>query len=123
MPYSGYSGLTLSFRTLSLGGFEALNECIFFHRENRTLILTDAAFHFNERSPLLTQLAFKITGSYDTLSPSLLECIATTEKGIVRKSVAQILQWDFERVVVAHGSIVGRNGKEKFRRGYEQFLG
>ena len=57
------------------------------------------------------------------LEPSILEWIATTDKEQVKKSVEKILCWDFERVVVAHGRIVERNGKEKFKQGYEKFLG
>lgn len=111
------------FRTLSLGGFDSLNECVFFHAASRTLILTDTAFHFDESFPLVTQLATRVLGSYKHLRPSWLERIATTEKEKVRASVGQVLAWDFERVIVAHGSIVEQNGKEKLRQGYEQFLG
>ena len=111
------------FRTLGLNGFDSLNECVFFHAASRTLILTDAAFHFDESFPILTQLATKVLGGYKSLSPSLLEKIATTEKKKVRKSIRQILGWDFERVIMAHGSIIEQNGKEKFKRGYEKFLG
>jgi hypothetical protein len=111
------------FRTLGLSGFDSLNECVFFHSASHTLILTDTAFHFDESFPALTQFATRVLGGYKSLSPSLLERIATTEKEKVRKSVEKILGWDFERVIMAHGSIVEQNGKEKFKEGYEQFLG
>lgn len=111
------------FRTIGLTGFDSLNECVFFHSASRTLILTDTAFHFDDSFPALTQFATKIIGGYKSLSPSLLERIATTEKEKVRQSVEKILCWDFERVIVAHGSIIEQNGKEKFKQGYEQFLG
>jgi Domain of unknown function (DUF4336) len=111
------------FRTLGLSGFDSLNECVFFHAASRTLILTDTAFHFDDSFPALTQFATRLLGGYKSLSPSLLERIATTEKEKVRNSVAKILRWDFERVIMAHGSIVEQNGKEKFQQGYEQFLG
>ncbi|MGC1306887.1 MAG: DUF4336 domain-containing protein [Phormidesmis sp.] len=111
------------FRTLGSAGFESLNECVFFHLPSRTLILTDIAFHFDESFPPLTQFATRITGGYKRLSPSLLEKIATTDKEKVRSSVERVLKWDFERVVMAHGSIIEQGGKEKFRQGYERFLG
>lgn len=111
------------FKTLSLSGFDALNECVFFHPASRTLILTDTAFHLDESFPLLTQFASKVTGGYKQLSPSLLEKIATTEKESVKRSVEKVLHWDFERVIMAHGSIIERHGKEKFRQGYNNFLG
>jgi hypothetical protein len=68
------------FRTLSLRGFDSLNECVFFHPVSRTLVLTDTAFHFDESFPLVTQFATRVLGGYKSLSPSLLERIATTEK-------------------------------------------
>ncbi|ESA33249.1 methanol glmu [Leptolyngbya sp. Heron Island J] len=123
-PWSGIEYVFLDgFRTLGLNGFDSLNECVFFHAASRTLILTDAAFHFDESFPILTQLVTKVIGGYKSLSPSLLEWVATTEKNKLRKSIKQILGWDFERVIMAHGSIIEQNGKEKFKRGYEKFLG
>jgi hypothetical protein len=111
------------FRTLGLSGFDSLNECVFFHSASRTLILTDAALHIDGAFPLLTQLATRVIGGYKSLSPSLLERIATTEKVKVRRSVEKILGWDFDRVIMAHGSIIEHNGKEELRQGYERFLG
>ncbi len=123
---SVWQGLTSlffeGFRTLGSGGIESLNESVFFHSRSRTLILTDTAFHFDDSFPMLTQLAFKVTGSYKMLSPSLLEKIAITDKEAVRKAVDQVLEWDFERVIMAHGSIIEQGGKEMFRQGYKRFL-
>jgi hypothetical protein len=111
------------FRTLGSGGIENLNECVFFHRASRTLVITDIAFHFDESFPLLTRLATQVGGGYKQLSPSVLEKIATRDKAKIRQSVDRVLEWDFERVIMAHGSIIELHGKEKFRRGYEAFLG
>jgi hypothetical protein len=111
------------FRTIGTGGFDSLNECVFFHSASRTLILTDTAFYFDESFPFLTQLATKVLGGYKSLCPSLLERIATTDKQSVRASVEQVLDWDFERVIMAHGSIIELGGKDKFKQGYELFLG
>ena len=116
LPFTG-------FRTLSLSGFDSLNECVFFHGDSRTLILTDAAFNFDEGFPMATRLISQVIGGYKSLSPSLLEKIATTDKAKVRQSVNQILNWDFDRVIMAHGSIVEQGGKEKFKQGYDRFLG
>ncbi|MBX2865056.1 MAG: DUF4336 domain-containing protein [Leptolyngbyaceae cyanobacterium MAG.088] len=110
------------FRTLSLNGFDSLNEYVFLHIASRTLILTDAAFNFDESFPIATRLITQVIGGYKRLSPSLLEKFATTDKAKVRQSVEQILTWDFERVIVAHGSIVEQGGKEKFNQGYKRFL-
>lgn len=79
------------------------------------------AFHFDDSFPLLTQFASRITGGYKQLGPTPLEKIATKDKQSVRNSVKQILSWDFERVIMAHGSIIESNGKARLREGYQGF--
>ena len=111
------------FKVLDLTGPSILNEFVFFHRRSRTLILTDTAFHFDDNFPLKTRLAAKFLGVYGELGPSLLEKLATREKEKVKNSVQKILCWDFNRVIMAHGSIIKEDGKKKLKEGYERFLG
>jgi Domain of unknown function (DUF4336) len=111
------------FKTLGLKGLDVVNELVFFHPKSRTLILTDTAFHFDDSFPLITQFAARLLGGYKSLSPSLLEKVATTEKAKVKLTVQKILDWDFERVIMAHGSIIESQGKQSFKAGYESFLG
>jgi hypothetical protein len=111
------------FKTFTLSGLSLLNECVFFHLESHTLVLTDTAFHFDESFPLITQLASRVIGGYKQLSPSLLERLATREKQKVKQSVQKVLNWDFKRVIMAHGSIIENEAKSKFKQGYEWFLG
>ncbi len=126
-PNSPWQGMVCLFfdgvQTLGPGGPDPLEEWVFFHAASRTLILTDTAFCFDESFPWLTQLVTKVGGGYKSLGPSLLERIATSAKGTVKASVKQVLRWDFDRVIMSHGSIVERDGKAQFKQGYEQFLG
>lgn len=110
-------------KTIDFDGFKLLNELVFFHPKSRTLILTDAAFNFNDSYPLITQFAARLIGTYKNFSPSLLEKVASTEKSKVKQAVQRILTWDFERVIMAHGSIIESQGKQRFKAGYESFLG
>ncbi len=119
LEYLPFEGL----KTLLPGEISPLSEYVFFHPESQTLILTDTAFYFDETFPLTTQLVFKLTGGYKKLRPSFLEQIVTREKEKVKESVQKLLQWEFRRVIVAHGSIVDRNAKQQFKQGYEWFLG
>ncbi len=99
-----------------------LNEVVFYHPESKTLILTDTAFNFDRSFPWLTQLGAKIMGSYDTLQPSVLEKLVIEDKEKVQASVEKILSWDFQRVIMAHGSIVENDAKNQLKKGYEWFL-
>ncbi|MEM6754683.1 MAG: DUF4336 domain-containing protein [Cyanobacteria bacterium P01_C01_bin.38] len=109
-------------RVLDLKGAFPLNEIVFFHRASQTLILTDTAFHFDESFPFTTQLIMRLIGGYKKLEPSILEKLAIREKQKVKNSIQKALEWDFERVIVAHGSILENQGKEKLIQGYEWAL-
>jgi Domain of unknown function (DUF4336) len=110
------------FQTLFLNGYTPLNEYVFCHRSSRTLILTDAAVYFDESFVPLTQLIAKLMGGYKLLRPSPLEKLATRDKLAVKNAVDRVLEWDFDRVIVAHGSIVETEGKQQFKAGYDWFL-
>ncbi|GAB4235933.1 MAG: DUF4336 domain-containing protein [Stanieria sp.] len=99
-----------------------VNEIVFFHPQSQTLILTDSAFNFDRNFPFTTQLAARILGCYQSLQPSLLEKIAIKDRELINKSITQILAWDFQRVIVAHGNIVEENAKQRLKAGYQWFL-
>ncbi|MBW4663150.1 MAG: DUF4336 domain-containing protein [Chroococcus sp. CMT-3BRIN-NPC107] len=110
-------------KTIDFNGFNLLNELVFFHPKSRTLILTDTAFNFDDSYPFVTQFVARVIGTYKQLSPSLLEKVASTEKAKIQQAVQKILAWDFDRVIMAHGSIIESQGKQTFKAGYESFLG
>jgi hypothetical protein len=100
----------------------AYNEIVFYHPESKTLILTDTAFNLDNNFPFLTQFTARIIGCYEQLRPSILEKIAIQDKQQITASVKKLLQWDFQRVIMAHGTIVENNGKQQLKEGYEWFL-
>ncbi|WP_199322569.1 MULTISPECIES: hypothetical protein [Calothrix] len=86
------------------------------------MIVTDLVFHFDDQSTPRTKFIAKMLGAYKQLRPSLLEKFATQDKVKVQNSIQQILTWDFERIIMAHGSIIERDAKPLFKAGYEWFL-
>ncbi|BAY86390.1 hypothetical protein NIES267_58970 [Calothrix parasitica NIES-267] len=110
------------FKILDLKGASPLNEIVFFHQKSQTLILTDTAFHFDETFPFTTQLTMRVIGGYKKLEPSILEKLAIREKQKVKNSIQTVLKWNFERVIVAHGSILDNQGKEELEKGYNWAL-
>ncbi|MFT6395934.1 MAG: hypothetical protein ACJAYU_000676 [Bradymonadia bacterium] len=103
---------------ISLDGLPALNEVVFFHSASRTLIATDIAFNIGNKSPALTRLAFRMAGTYNTLSPTFLERILVRDKTAFRESLKRMFEWPFERVIVAHGAVSEIGGREQLERGY-----
>jgi len=106
-----------------MGGFPLANEVVFFHRPSRTLIATDLAFNLGPSSPLATRLFVRLAGTYGSLAPTLLERLAVRDRAAFRRSLERILEWPFERVVVAHGDVSEQGGREELIRGYRWLFG
>lgn len=103
-------------------GIKELNEVVFFHRASRSLILTDLAFHFDSSFPFITRFTSYVLGCYDKLRPSILEKLVIKNRPEVETSIKRILQWNFRRVVMAHGTIIDKDAKQRLKQGYEWFL-
>ncbi len=118
-PEPGWKGVV---DQVLLGGFPFANEVVFFHRPSATLIATDLAFNVGPGSPPLTRLAFRLGGAYGRLSPTLLERLLVRDRAAFRHSLERILEWPFDRVVVAHGEVSEKGGREELVRGYSWLL-
>jgi hypothetical protein len=106
-----------------LAGCPLVNEIAFFHRPSATLIATDLAFNVGTTSPPLTRLAFRMVGGYGEPSPTLLERFLVRDRAAFRESLERVLEWPFERVVVAHGEVCEQGGRAALVRGYQWVLG
>ena len=114
--------LFAGFQTFVPPKIAVVNEIIFYHPISQTLIITDSAFNFDRTFPLITQLATRALGSYGVLKSSWLEKIATKDKQRLKQSIERVLQWDFQRVILAHGQIVDSNAKQRLASAYQWLL-
>ncbi len=99
-------------------GAPMLSETVFFHRPSRTLMVTDTVHNVGPDAGAFTSLVFKLFGGYGRLSTSLIERMVSRDRAAVRRTVDAVLQWDFQRVIMAHGHIVESNGAQAFREAY-----
>jgi Domain of unknown function (DUF4336) len=104
-------------------GFPFMSEVAFMHRASRTLLTCDLAFNLGAEAPWGTRLAFRMIGAYGKFGPTLVERTLIRDREAARKSLESILTWDFDRVVVTHGSVLDSGGREALRRGYRWLLG
>ena len=98
------------------------NEVVFFHRASHTLILCDLAFNFGPRADAPTRWLMKLLRSYGQFGPSKLDPWLIRDRQAARASLERILEWDFERVIVAHGDVLESGGHEALRQGYYWLL-
>ena len=91
-------------------GAPTLEEVVFFHRASRTLLLTDLAFNFGAVSPWFSRVFLRAAGAYQRFGPSRVARRMLRDRDLVGASLAQILAWDFDRIVVAHGDVLESGG-------------
>jgi hypothetical protein len=98
------------------------NEVVFCHRASRTLLLCDLAFNFGPGAHPVTRFLMRLIRSYGSFGPSRLDPLLIRDRRAARDSLERILAWDFDRVVVAHGDVLERGGREALRAGYAWLL-
>ena len=96
-------------------GAPKTNEVVFFHAASRTLILTDLCFNFDPAPGGWSGIFLRLAGAHGRLAVSRLMRTLLKDRKKVRPIIQRILEWDFERIVVTHGTIVMRDGQKLFR--------
>ena len=96
-----------------------LTEIEFFHRPSKTLILGDICYNLGSETPLKTRLVTHLLGMHGDLAVPRDLRYTMKNEAAGRQSVEQLLDWDFERVVVGHGQIVEYDAKRRFREAFE----
>jgi hypothetical protein len=101
-----------------LRGIPRLNEIVFLHRSSRTLIVTDLAFNLGGDFPFLSRVLLRLNDCYCKFGPSRMLRTVIKDPAALRSSLEQVLQWDFDRIVVSHGENVSSDAKEKLRAAF-----
>ena len=107
---------------LSLRRFEGakkLDEWAFFHAPSRTLIVTDLAFNYPEVEHWWTRWFFTLTGALGKFGPTRILLSFVDDVAAAKESVAGMCRdWDFERVIVAHGEVREGDAREALAVGW-----
>ena len=110
-----------AFAQVPVGGMPKLNEIAFLHKESNTAIITDLIFNY-DKDPgfnFTTRCMLKMAGTYNRYcGVSRLLRTAFADKREVRRSVDEIVAWNFSGMVVGHGRLIAENGSEALREAY-----
>ncbi len=104
-------------------GAPRYEEIAFLHRPSGTLVLADALFGWGREHPPLTRLTARLFGAYERWArPHNALFGAIAQPTALRASIEEVLAWDFDRIVISHGRVVERGGREVLRRAYAFLL-
>ena len=86
---------------------------------SRTLVLTDSLHNPASDGSALANFVFKLLGGRtDRPSTWLIDRVINRDRKAARRTVDAILQWDFRRVILAHGNVVEHDAARAFREAY-----
>ncbi|MGH1341526.1 MAG: hypothetical protein ACRBN8_08245 [Nannocystales bacterium] len=97
--------------TYVLRCFSMTNEVVLLHKPSRTLLVSDLVFNISRNAPWMTRMAMRCAGGYPGCSVTILEKIGM-RRDLAREDLAKIANWDFDRIVMAHGDVVETGGKQ-----------
>ena len=101
-------------------------ETAFLHRASKTLILVDLIENIGDETPH-TNWALKfwwkaVFHMWNNPKPAPEYQIGWKDKAAAKKSLERILEWDFERIVIAHGDLIEADAKAVARRAWRRAL-
>jgi hypothetical protein len=95
-----------------------LNEVVFFHPGTRTLIVADLVFNVQQTASRFTRLVLRLDGAYGRFGVGRLDKWLVRDRAGARRTIDRILEWDFDRIILAHGNVVESGGKPMLREAF-----
>lgn len=102
---------------LPIRSFSLTNEVLVLHRPSRTLVVTDFVANIAADAPWLTRFAMRCMGGYPGCRVTWLERLGM-RRAIARTELATLAGWDFDRVIMAHGQVIERGGKQALLKAF-----
>ena len=95
-----------------------LNEIILLHRASRSLIVTDIAFNIQQTDWSLWGTYIRFSGAYKKFGLSHLMKLAVRDRKRAHELIEQILAWNFDRIIVAHGEVIETGGRAALQKAF-----
>jgi hypothetical protein len=91
-------------------------EVAFFHKATKTLILVDLIENFTNQTEDVNwslKFWFKVVfRMWENPKPAPEYQLGWKDKKAARRSLMKILEWDFDRIIIAHGDLIEENARQ-----------
>ena len=112
LPLVNQAGWGNEVEILRLQGVPSMEEHVVLHRSTRTLIVADLIFNFGPECTAWTHLLLSaaVGKKHD---PGMARSIRWTarDRDALRASLARMMAWDFDRLIVGHGAVIETEAK------------
>lgn len=100
---------------IQIEGIPRMRECVFVHKASGTLIVADLVFNLRRPRGFWSWVILNLFGTYDRFAVSRLFMRWVEGKEAFTQSMREIMKYDFDRIIMSHGSPVEKNGKNLLR--------
>jgi hypothetical protein len=109
------------FEQLFFAGMPLVNETIWFHKSSQTLIVTDLLQCYQGELSFGLKLYARLTGTLNHMAVPRTVRWLVKDKTAALASAKKILDWPFERVLVAHNVILETDAHAVVEKAFERF--
>jgi hypothetical protein len=100
-------------------GLRMLGEVVLFHKESQTLVVTDLVFNMQEDRSGFQKKMFEFNKIYKRFGPSkIFKWVFLNDKPKALASYQKMMQWNFNSVIMSHGTPVSHGGKMIMKAGF-----
>ncbi|KAL7552349.1 hypothetical protein ACHAWF_015591 [Thalassiosira exigua] len=107
-------------------GNRIINEVAFYHKSSKTLILVDSIELIGDKAPgtnWVLQFWWKyVLRMWNIAKPAPEYQMGWRDRVKARKSMERILEWDFDKVIIAHGENIEKDAKDVVREAWQGIL-
>ena len=105
-------------------GNPLIEEVIFLHKRSGTVILDDLIqIHPPVKGKLLRNALFKLEGVASPHGGVGLDIrLSFIRRDLARRSLAKLLSWDFDKLIIAHGACVEKGAKAFVERAFRWLM-
>ena len=103
-------------------GAPMISEVVFLHHASRTLIVSDLLFNIEEPEGLISKLVYTAMGTHGKLALGREWSMIAKDRAALRASVREVVGLDFDRLIMAHGSVVAEGAKARVQAALHAWL-
>ncbi|MGH7286335.1 MAG: hypothetical protein ACRELY_32860 [Polyangiaceae bacterium] len=107
-------------------GNRIMREIVMWHRASRTVIAVDLVENIGDATPgtdRVMRMWIKVMGMWNKPRAAPELRWLTRDRAAARSAIEQILAWDFDRMVIAHGELYEHGAKDALREAWRFVLG
>jgi hypothetical protein len=97
----------------TIEGAPRASETVWYHIPSRTLVVTELVFNLETPASWKTAVLVWSTGTRGRLAQSRVWNFLVEDKATASASCRRIFEWDFDRLVVAHGNVIASGAKAR----------